>query len=168
NETRHLLAGHYCDITAYDNDADADDSKRSFRGHCVDCLDSEIPRGYRTMIITHPKVKIAFDANATIPYARFNDNEPLAEHVERVGEKGLVKIGIKMTASHKTIKAQSFAINTFKYPQTANPYPPVSQSQDAYHYTLRFDPREAPQVNLIKEYPGIENVIDKKAAPVFI
>ncbi|KAM0209890.1 hypothetical protein ACHAPQ_001988 [Fusarium lateritium] len=145
------------------------------------------------MIITHPKVKIAFDANATLPYARFNDNEPLAEHVERVGEKGLVKIGIKMTASHKTIKAQSFAINalkfetgikmtashktikaqsfainTFKYLQTANPHPPVSQSQDAYHYTLRFDPREAPQVNLIKEFPGIENVIDKKAAPVFI
>jgi hypothetical protein len=153
------------DTTADDAD---DDSKRSFRGHCVDCIDSAIPRGYRTMMITHPKVKGTSGAKATLPYARFNDNESLAVYVERVGEGGLVKIGIKMTPSHKTIKAQSCAINALKCPRTAKPRPPLSQSQQAYRYTLRFDPREASQVDLIKEFPGIANVIDKKAAPAFI
>ncbi|KAM0232708.1 hypothetical protein ACHAP5_010630 [Fusarium lateritium] len=120
------------------------------------------------MAITHPKVKGASDAKVTLPYVRFSNKESLAEYVECVSEKGLVEIGIKMAASHKTIKAQSFAINALKYPQTANPRPPVSQSQGAYRYSLRFDPRVAQQVSLIKEFPGIENVIDKKAAPVFI
>ncbi|KAF4986717.1 hypothetical protein FGRMN_10714 [Fusarium graminum] len=125
------------DATTGANDTE-DDSQPSFRGHCVDCIDLGIPRGYRTMIITHPKVKGASTAKATLPYAVLNDNESLAEYFERVGEDDLVEVGIKMTTSYKTIKAQSFAINALKC---------ISQ------------------VDLIKAFHGIANIIDEKAVP---
>ncbi|KAM0340724.1 hypothetical protein ACHAPU_010396 [Fusarium lateritium] len=117
------------------------------------------------MIITHPKAKVASAAKATLPYAVFNDNESLAEYFERVGEDDLVEIGIKMTTPDKIIKAQSFAINALKSPQTAIPTHPAPSSQQAYRYTLRFDPREASRVDLIEEFPGIANIINKEAAP---
>lgn len=59
------------------------------------------------------------------------------------------------------------SVLALKCPQTADPSP-KSQSQEAYHYTLRFDPRVAPKVNIVEEFPGIQNVIDNKAAPAFI
>jgi hypothetical protein len=39
-------------------DAGSDNaSDHTFRGRCVDCIDLGIPRGYRTMIITHLKIE---------------------------------------------------------------------------------------------------------------
>ncbi|CAG7557089.1 unnamed protein product [Fusarium equiseti] len=50
----------------------------------------------------------------------------------------------------------------------ASPYPDL-RSQQAYPYTLRFDLAEAePEVDLVSEFEGIENVIVHKAAPAFI
>ncbi|CEI64722.1 unnamed protein product [Fusarium venenatum] len=102
------------------NDVDSD-SKRSFSGHSVDCIDSGIPCGYRTMIITRPKVK----------------------------------------------GAQSFAINGFKYSQTSKPHPLESAWQEAYRYTLRLSQKRQRR-SIIEEFPGIENVVEDKAAPAFI
>ncbi|KAI6769755.1 hypothetical protein HG530_004384 [Fusarium avenaceum] len=52
--------------TAADDADDGDDPKRSFNGHCVDCIDSGIPHGYRTMIITHVGIKGASAAQAIL------------------------------------------------------------------------------------------------------
>jgi hypothetical protein len=111
----HVTATTAVDTSANDADnADGNDPKRSFKGHCVDCIDWGIPHGYRTTIITHPKVKGASAAKAILRYTLFNEKESLAEYVERIGEDALVEIGIKMTDSVKTIKAQSFTINGLK------------------------------------------------------
>jgi hypothetical protein len=111
----HVTATTAVDTSANDADnADGNDPKRSFKGHCVDCIDWGIPHGYRTTIITHPKVKGASAAKAILRYTLFNEKESLAEYVERIGEDALVEIGIKMTDSVKTIKAQSFTINRLK------------------------------------------------------
>ncbi|KAH7256543.1 hypothetical protein BKA59DRAFT_507463 [Fusarium tricinctum] len=72
----------------------------------------------------------------------------------------LVKYLESRDASSQVLRKADFSL-------TANSSP-TSQSQEAYRYTLRFDPRVAAQVNIIKEFPGIENAIDKKAAPDFI
>ncbi|SPJ71089.1 uncharacterized protein FTOL_00817 [Fusarium torulosum] len=150
-KTNPYLFSKATSAAAADTTADAnDDSKRSFRGHCVDCIDSGIPAGL-----------LNNDHHSS------EGQGPLPSILNASGD-GPVEIGSKMTASHRTIKAQSIVINALEYPQTAKPRPPVPQSQQAYRYTLRFDPREASQVDLIKEFPGIANVIDKKAAPAFI
>ncbi|KAG5663693.1 hypothetical protein KAF25_006278 [Fusarium avenaceum] len=52
--------------TAADDADDGDDPKRSFNGHCVDCIDSGIPHGYRTMIITHLEIKGVSAAKAIL------------------------------------------------------------------------------------------------------
>ena len=93
-------------------DAGSDNaSDHTFRGHCVDCIDLGIPRGYRTMIITHPKIEGAPAPKVGLPYTTLRNEETVAQYVERVDEHELVEVAIKMAISQKTIKAQSFALN---------------------------------------------------------
>lgn len=127
-----------------------------------------------TMIITHPRIEGATDPKVGLPYATLME-ETIAQYVERVDENKLVEVTIKMAISQKTLKAQSFALNALKHPPSAKPPPsatpylPEFRSQQAYRSTLRFDPAEAllPEVDLVSEFKGIENVIVNKAAKVY-
>ncbi|CAG7557086.1 unnamed protein product [Fusarium equiseti] len=104
-----------CEYVVVDPSPDAGSNNASdhtFRGHCVDCIDLGIPRGYRTMIITHPKIEGAPAPKVGLPYTTLRNEETIAQYVERVDEHELVEVTIKTAISQKTIKTQSFAMNT--------------------------------------------------------
>ena len=49
-------------------DAGSDNaSGHTFRGHWVDSIDLGIPRGYRTMLISHPDIEGASATKLTLP-----------------------------------------------------------------------------------------------------
>lgn len=137
---------------------------KSFTGRCVDGINFDIQHGFRTMSITHPECKESTAAKASLPHARLHDDETLAQYTTRVGDEELVKIVLKTTSSHKAIKAQSSAINALKHPLSADPSP-SEQSQQAYRYLLNFDKSVTPRVDLLKELPGVDNVVSRRAAP---
>ena len=72
-DTDQLLTGqiytYYTRPFADSNpDAGSDSaSDHAFRGRWVDCIDLGIPRGYRTMLISHPEIEGASATKMTLP-----------------------------------------------------------------------------------------------------
>ncbi|RGP70545.1 hypothetical protein FLONG3_7417 [Fusarium longipes] len=74
-----------------------------FHGHVVDCIDQNLPRAYRTILVNHPKTSDG--SKVQLPYAKLHENESLTAYTDRA-EK-LEPISIKTVGSKKTIKGWS-------------------------------------------------------------
>ncbi|KAM0228843.1 hypothetical protein ACHAP5_011836 [Fusarium lateritium] len=144
-----------------------DDKNNVFRGHSIGCTDLRIPRNYAPMLVTHPKSNGAPTVKAGLSYVQVEIDESLVDYIARVGDEGHMRITITIEASPKTLQAQSYALNAVKTPQTANPQPSLS-SQEAYRYMMRFNTNEISTVNILKELPGLGNVVTYEGAPVDI
>jgi hypothetical protein len=147
-----------------DEEPAEDDSKHTFRGHCVSSDYHDIPRGFHTMLISHPRSDSG--SKAKLPYASFKEGETLTAYISRVGDGGLTQIKVKMSTSEKTLKAQSHSLNSLKHPVGANA--PSPQSVEAYQYLLNFDLTKTSPYNLLTELPGVGNVIVDRASPKFM
>jgi hypothetical protein len=64
---------HGCQALSLKENGD-DVPKRSFSGQYVVCIDLGIPRGYRTMLISHPRIEGASATKMTLPpgYCRYD------------------------------------------------------------------------------------------------
>ncbi|WXC57754.1 hypothetical protein SNK03_003656 [Fusarium graminearum] len=82
----------------------------------MDLLDYNLPRGYRVIRITHIDTRIETadgykdGLKASLPYVSIEKDETLATYITRVGDEGLVKIGVKKEVSDALFKTQLSAI----------------------------------------------------------
>ncbi|QPC77701.1 hypothetical protein HYE68_008453 [Fusarium pseudograminearum] len=144
-----------------DDDEHVDeDSKKSFRGGVRNVTDRNIPPEYRVITIRRPR---GFDVS--LPYVELNGSESLADYLSRVEDEDLEKITLQTDVSNKTLKAQSLAMNSLKYPPSAQPFMPSDQSIEAYNYLINFDRNNTKAINLLEELPGVGNVVTNKAGP---
>uniref|UniRef100_A0A4E9DN07 Uncharacterized protein n=1 Tax=Gibberella zeae TaxID=5518 RepID=A0A4E9DN07_GIBZA len=92
---------------------------RFFHGWSMDLLDYNLPRGYRVIRITHIDTRIETadgykdGLKAFLPYVSIEKDETLATYITRVGDEGLVKIGVKKEVSDALFKTQLSAIKFF-------------------------------------------------------
>ncbi|UZP36197.1 hypothetical protein NXS19_004013 [Fusarium pseudograminearum] len=147
----------------YDEDDEGyavEDSQKSFRGSVADAIPLELPREYQVICIKRPR-----RFNVTLPYAKLKESESLPQYLSRIGWADWEKITLQTDVSDKILRAQSLAMNSLKYPTSAQPFMPSDQSQEAYNYLLNFDRSNAKVVNLLQELPGVDNVVTNKAGP---
>jgi hypothetical protein len=104
-----------------------------------------------------------------IPFVDREEKESAHDFVQRL-KNSVVEVSITRDTSDRTLRAESFAVNSLVYPKALQGEDSVSEASiAAYHYLLNFRVDPNKNINLFEEVPGLQKLVPKKPdSPVWV